>query len=172
MTYLHNIPLPSYYNITTMLDHHILTESFGQVGCGTFNPISTWQLFNSLPANELSNIDIDWKNYYDIPKTVLVEGKDPESSVEIMHGYISVTNWILKNSISLEQAYAVIHIVCAKCEKTFPSAVTHTGLGKMFVTSVLQFFSAITAVNINKGFVLGETIVHTAALIGRNGGKK
>jgi hypothetical protein len=86
--------------------------------------------------------------------------------------YVSVTNWILKNSISLEQTYAAVHIICTKCEKTFPFAVTHTGLGKMIITSVLQSFSAIIAVNIDKGFVLGETIVRTAALIGRNGGEK
>jgi hypothetical protein len=42
----------------------------------------------------------------------------------------------------------------------------------MIITSVLQSFSAIIAANIDKGFVLGETIVRTAALIGRNGGEK
>jgi hypothetical protein len=153
-----------------MLDHHILTEIFGLVGCGTFNPISTWQLFKSLPDNELSNIDIDWKDYYDIRKSALVEGKDPESSVGIMNSYVPVTDLILKDSTCLEQADAAIHIVCAECEKTLSSAVT--GLGKTIIISVFQSLSAITVVNINKRCVLEEAIVCTAAFIGGNGGKK
>jgi hypothetical protein len=166
MTYRPNIPLPPYYNVTTMLDHHIITEIFGQVGCGTFDPISAWQLFNSLPANKLPNIDIDWKDYYEISKYVLIKGKDHESSVKIINSYVPVTNRILKNSISLEQTDAAIHIVCAECAKTFLSTVT--GLGKTIIASV----SAITVVNINKECVLREAIACTAALIGGNKGEK
>jgi hypothetical protein len=92
-----------------MPDHHILTDILEQVGCGVFNSIATGQIFNSFPADEISNLDVDRKDYCNIPGSVLIERKDPEPLVKNIYSHVHITTTVVNINAELTVGEAVVH---------------------------------------------------------------